>query len=166
MRDRSLWQTRSDVVLGLVAPTLSFPASGETFEERLNRFRLFAECRPMDLRVESLSPNAAEIGLTKESIRDAAESRLRTARLFSPESEQYLYITITVAGQGFNISVRYNKVVYDPLSDLRSLAPTWQMNSTGTYGGNSGYILSQLPGLLDRFLVGFLRVNEEACATR
>ena len=166
MRDRSLWQTRAAVVLGLVALTLSFPASGETSEERLNRFKLFAECRPMDLVVESLPSGAAEIGLTKESIRDAAESRLRTARLFNPESKQYLYITINVVGHGFDISVRYNKVVDDPLSNLRVYAPTWQMNTTGMHGGNSGYILSQLPGLLDRFLVEFLRVNEEACATR
>ena len=62
MRDRSLWQTRAAVVLGLVALTLSFPASGETSEERLNRFKLFAECRPMDLAVEHLPSGAAEIG--------------------------------------------------------------------------------------------------------
>ena len=166
MRDRSLWQTRAAVVLGLVALTLSFPASGETFEERRNRFKLFAECRPMDLVVEGLPSHAAEIGLTKESIRAAAESRLRAARLFSPESEQYLYINVNVVGAAFSISVEYKKLVYDPLSDLRFSAPTWGRRSTGTHGGQSNNILSILSKTLDQFLVEFLRVNEEACATR
>ena len=166
MRDRSLWQTRAAVVLGLVALTLSFPASGETFEERLNRFQLFAECRPMRLTVEDLLPDAAEIGLTSESIQTAAESRLRAARLFSPESRQYLYITTNVVGHGFSISVRYNKVLYDPLTDQRLSATTWDTVVTGTHSGDASYILSSLSGRLDQFLVEFLRVNEEACATR
>ena len=166
MRDRSLWQTRAAVVLGLVALTLSFPASGETFKERLNRFKLFAECRPMILIVEGLSSHAAEIGLTEESNRAAAESRLRTARLFSPESEQYLYINVKVFSAAFSLSMQYDKTVYDPLSDLRFPAPTWGRSSTGTHGGQSNYILSILSNTLDQFLVEFLRVNEEACATR
>ena len=163
MRDRSLWQTRAAVVLGLVALALSFPASGETHES-YEYFKLFAECRPMDLLVEHLSSKAAEIGLTKESIRAAAESRLRAARLFSPESKQYLYINISVVGAAFSISVEYKKLVYDPLSDLTFSVITWIDGMTGTYSGQqSDYILSSLSEMLDRFLVEFLRVNEEAC---
>ena len=120
----------------------------------------------MHLTVEDLLPDAAEIGLTRESIQTAAESRLRAARLFSPESRQYLYININMVGGAYNISVRYNKIVYDPLSDLSYHTPTWQKGLIGTHGGNSGNILSSLSGQLDKFLVEYLRVNEEACEKR
>ena len=107
----------------------------------------------MDLFVESLSP-------------DAAESRLRAARLHSPESEQRLYISIAVLDNAFSVSVRYIKDVYDPLSGLRYLAATWDTGGIGTHGGDSGYILSYLYRKFDQFLVEFLRVNEKACETR
>ena len=165
MRDRSLWQPRAAVVLGLVALTLSFPASGET-DNPLRHFKLFAECRPMDLVVEGLPSAAAEIGLTKESIRAAAESRLRATRLFSPESKQYLYINVNMGSAAFSLSVEYYKTVYDPLSGLSFSTPTWNSGATATHGRQSDYILSTLSRNLDLFLVEYLRVNEEACEKR
>ena len=117
----------------------------------------------MRLVVESLPEDAAEIGLTESSIRAAAESRLRSARLYSEASDQYLYVNVNVAGHAFGVSLEYKKRVLDPLSGLGGLATTWNSGSTGTHGRDSGFILSGVSQHLDRFLVEFLRVNEAAC---
>ena len=149
----------------LAVTLVSSTAVGET-STALDRFRLFADCGPMGLVVEKLHEDATKIGLTKESIQAAAESRLRSARLYSTEVNQYLYINVNVAGGGFNVGLEYKKWVSDPLSGEEAYAATWENGSTGTHGGDSGYILSAISRHLDQFLVEFLRVNEAACEKR
>ena len=137
-----------------------------TIEEQVFRFRLLANCEPMGLVVEGLNEAAAKIGLTKETIQAAAESRLRSARLYNREGDQYLYINVNVVERAFSISLRYNKQFYDPLSDIVLEAITWTRGTTGIAGSGSGFILSTASGLLDEFLVEYLRVNEAACGKR
>ena len=169
--------TRAALLLSALA--LSLPASGargatvgatvEESKNRIARFKLFADCRPMYLVVESLSPHASKIGLTKEAIRAAAESRLRSARLYrSTLSAPYhhLYINVNVDGRGLSISLRFKKIVHDPLSGNTGVATTWNTGGAGTHGGNANYILSLLSQYMDEFLVEFLRVNEKACEKR
>lgn len=60
-------------------------AAGETAIERVERFELFGDCKPMALVVERLPPDAARIGLTVDSLQAAVESRLRAARLHDSE---------------------------------------------------------------------------------
>ena len=134
-------------------------------EDKLARFKLFADCQPMRLLVEDLHPDASDIGLTKESIQTAAESRLRSARLYNLSKRfPYLYINVNVVGGAYNITLEYNKIVYDPLSDSNGVATTWNTSITGTYGGSgAAFILSSVSKVMDKFLVEFLRVNEEAC---
>ena len=62
-----------------VAALLTPAAMGQTPE----RFELYNACRPVKLVVERLSDRAAAIGLTKQSLQAAAESRLRAARLYT-----------------------------------------------------------------------------------
>ena len=80
-------------------------------EEDLDFLELFSECRPMHLIVESLPPDALEIGLTVNSIQAAAESRLRSARLYdsSRAASNYLYINVNVVGRAFSTGLKYNK---------------------------------------------------------
>ena len=74
-------------VLSLVALTfLATGAAGETLHERIDRFELFTDCQPMGLVVEGVPPDASEIGLTRESIIAAVESRLRAARLYDADA--------------------------------------------------------------------------------
>ena len=72
-----------------------------------DRFELFNACRPMMLVVEGLTPDAQAVRLTKERIQLAAESRLRTARLYTGSREKansaYLYININVRGPAYRI---------------------------------------------------------------
>ncbi len=173
MVDRPKWAVAATIfawtIIGLSLP--ADQAVGQTgeaeVEERISQFKLFSNCKPMDLVVESLHSDASEIGLTKEAIQAAVESRLRSAQLYSSESiDTYLYVNVHISVPAFNISFEYNKVVYDPASGLRGSATTWSLSSTGTSGMDSGYILSVVSKYMDLFLLEYLRVNESACKQR
>ncbi|MDE0455924.1 MAG: hypothetical protein OXI15_01405 [Chromatiales bacterium] len=157
------------VSAALVALALSFPASGETggtVQERFNRFQLYANCEPMNLIVEELHPVAADIGLKLESIVAAAESRLRSARLYRSAAMPYLYVNVILTRTAFGIRLEYNKSVFDAHSGEVFSAATWLVSSAGSHGSDSSYIMSAISEHLDQFLVEYLRVNEEACERR
>ena len=130
--------------------------------QRANHFRLFSACRPMDLVVESLNDDAKEMGLTKDRLRMAAESRLRSAQLYSEGQIEYLYVNVNVVGLAFSISLVYKKGAFDEHGNV-GMAATWNAGKTGTHGRNPGFIISGLSELMDKFLVEYLRVNEAAC---
>ena len=65
----------------LLAPAAAGQDAG--IEPSIKRFQLFNACRPMRLVVERLGDDATEIGLKKEALQAAAESRLRAARLYT-----------------------------------------------------------------------------------
>ena len=163
-----MMRIRLIMAASLAVALVSSTAVGETsaFEEQYARFKLFADCGPMLLVVEELTEPAKKIGLTEEAIQAAAESRLRSARLYSAGADPYLYIQVNVVGGGFSVILKYKKLVSDPLSGEEMYAATWDTGSTGTHSGNPGFILSIASGLLDKFLVEYLRVNEEACGKR
>ena len=148
----------------LAVTLVSSTAVGET--SRYARFQLFSGCGPMRLVVGELHKAAQKLGLARESIQAAAESRLRAARLYSTEAEPYLRIQAAVGKTAFSVRLEFKKWVSDPLSGERIPAATWNTGSFGTHGGDSGYILSTISEHLDEFLVEFLRVNEEACGKR
>ncbi len=135
-----------------------------------DRFELFNACRPMMLVVEEISPAAQTVGLTRERIQLAAESRLRAARLYteSREKENYasLYINISVVGRAVDISVWYVRWVTDLANNSNGPAITWTTGGIGTHIHDADSIIQNLSGHLDRFLAEYLRVNEPACDTR
>ena len=57
----------------------------------------------------------------------------------------------------------YNKVVYDAVSGETNYASTWTTGGDGTHVGDAGFILQGLSEDLDRFILEYLRVNEDAC---
>ena len=112
-------------------------------------------------------PDTAEgIGLARETLQAAAESRLRAARLYTEDHEKAdfssLYVNVNVVGLACSISVEYNKTVTDAFGQSGE-AITWITRGTGTHGGNGGYIVSTLSQYLDEFLAAYLRVNGSAC---
>ncbi len=159
---------RLSVALAMLAPLLfASGASGEISD--IKRFELFAACKPMHLVVERLPSDASKIGLTREAIQAAVESRLRSARIYEPtRSALFLYVNVNVVGRAHShsIALEFNKRVHDPLSGITSVATTWQTGSIGTNGGYAGNVLSSVSEHIDEFLVEYLRVNEKACAKR
>ena len=155
-----------------LAQQLQFPPlpgydDGINYETLRDRFSLYNECRPMDLGVETLHPDAAEIGLTEASIQAAVESRLRSARLYDSadddDTNPRFYVNVFVSGSAFFIGLNYQKYVHDPASGVTSRTTTWDTGGGGTHGGNAAFILSSISGYMDEFLVEYLRVNEAAC---
>ena len=138
--------------------------TAKAISETRKRFQLFTYCEPMFIVVENLNQHALKIGLTMESIQNAVESRIRSARLFDKHSgKAFLYVNVNIVGPAYSISVEFKKILSDPLSLVTWPATTWDDGSTGTHGGDSRYILSSISEHIDRFLVQFLRVNDEAC---
>ncbi len=153
-------------VRGFLLVLLLAPAAvGQDAKSEFARFELFNGCKPMDLAVESLNDDTGKIGLTKARLQAAAESRLRSARLYdSDATAPWLYVNVNVSGPAFSISLQYKKLVLDLASVKNGYAATWNTAGTGTHGGDAGYIVSSLSQHLDRFLVEYLRVNESACS--
>ena len=139
-------------------------AASQQVSEGLARFQLFNECRPVPLLVEYLPSDAAAVGLTRERVRTLAESRLRAARLFSDEAlGPYLYVNVNVSGRAFSVSVAFKKPLFDQVSGEGGAAETWNAGFVGTHGGYGGVIMQYLSEALDRFVLEYLRVNEDAC---
>ena len=113
----------------------------ETRQRRIERFKLFNNCEPMNLAVDLTVENYADadteaiIGLTSDRIRTLAESRLRAARLYDADAATWLYINVNVQGRGFSLSLRYQKSVYDAVSGETNYATTWDYGGAGTHGG-------------------------------
>ena len=170
MRIRMIWLALLAILAAsqadrALAQRLQFPLP-PGYDALRDRFSLYNECGPMDLGVETLRPDAAEIGLTKASIQAAVESRLRSARLYDSADDDdaaRLYVNVFVSGRAFFIRLDYQKYVHDPASGVTSRTTTWNMGGGGTHGGDAAFILSNISGYMDEFLVEYLRVNEAAC---
>ena len=156
-------------------------------QDYIDRRELFTGCQPVRLYAEVVDAKRTT-DLTEDRIRTMAESRLRAARLFADEySDVALLISVHVAGQAFSSDVSLRQDVYlrqgqtwpgpglqflhEPLTPLElsgdfGSASTWQDRITGTHGGDGGYILQGVSEQLDRFVLEYLRVNEEACERR
>ncbi|MCY4383177.1 MAG: hypothetical protein OXE44_08530 [Nitrospinae bacterium] len=168
------------IILGVVTffclmTTHSF-AQQQTLNEIIH-FQLFTNCEPMSLLVGELSKDVLKLGLTKESIKKVAENRLRAARLYSNKiANSYLRIEVRVSGVAFSISILLNKAVFDRFyTQGFGYVTTWSNGFLGTHGEKwwkthtiggvkaRKYIMSNLTGVVDDFLIEFLRVNDEAC---
>ena len=94
--------------------------------------------------------------LTPDATGQDAESRLRSARLYTEDVKKtggaYLYLNVTVVVRAFGIWLGYNKLVTDQFGEPGS-APTWSLGSTGTLDGDPGFfIVLEVSQDLDRFL--------------
>ncbi len=138
------------------------PAGAETMSAE-SRFELWNECRAIDLVVESATGGGAGIGLTERAIAARLRARLGAAGLYDPEGLAYLDIRASVVGPAFHVSVEFRKPLRDPASGEEGLAATWISGSTGTHGGDPGYVLASASGHAEGFVAQYLRVNARAC---
>lgn len=144
--------------------TLAAPTSGEGTKEWLDHFELYHECTPMGILIEGLSQDAKDIGLTKESLHLALESRLRAARLYAMGRPPYLYLNVHVVGAAFSVRMEFTRwLCYADDPSQCGGARTWETGSAGTHGKSSGFLLQSVAEHMDRFLAAYLRVNEAAC---
>lgn len=154
------------VVAALAVPPAPGRATQADLDSRLARFQLFNDCRPVSLFVAPLSAAAADIGLTEEQIQATTELGLRSARIYD-ESAGVPYLSVRVmvssSGRAVSIDFRFMKMLDDPLTANRFPAVTWSAGATGTHGGDAGYVLDGVSDYADRFVLEYLRVNDDAC---
>lgn len=128
-----------------------------------DKFRLWNECKPIQLVVEGLPDRAEEIGLTKEAIEVAVRSRLRGARIYTPSSRNYLYVRVNSIGSAFSSRLSFQKWLRDTNLEKSGMAESWGTSSTGTHGNDASYILGSVSKHTDKFIDEYLRVNADAC---
>ena len=115
--------------------------------------------------LEPADAPAENIGLTDTTLQNAAESRLRSDRLFDAESSQSLYVNVNLlsSGSAFGVSVELYRYVDDTGFGNPGVVSVWNYSSVGTYGGDGQYVLGIVSEGLDGFLTEYLRANEGAC---
>ena len=157
--------SKAVLLLALVAA----PALASDREQTRERFGLFNNCAPFELLVEHLPPDADKINLNHDALVATAESRLRAARVYtsgaSSRRAPFLYVNVNVVARSAAVSVEYVKRMLDCLSLIDDFAVTWE-RSVLVSGASRSNVMSAASELLDRFLVEYLRVNEEACNAR
>lgn len=137
--------------------------------DRIDRFKLWNACEPINLLVEWLDDEDVRMGLTHEAITTTVRSRLRAARLYGTneitDPSPTLYVNVNSVGgtRAFSVKLDFQKQVSDPISGHNGSATTWSKALTGQHGGDAGYILSGASQLTDMFIDEYLRVNESAC---
>ena len=136
----------------------------EETSEATKRFQLFNNCQQICLTVHELSDNAVKLGLTRKSIQNATEIRLRSAHLYDNRPlNSCLSVGVYVFEQVFLAELGFRKRIFDRFSDHNGLALTWRTGKFERHGNRSELIMSHVSRLIDQFLVEFLRVNDEAC---
>ena len=164
---------RLSLALLLIAPAI--PAEGQESQQELERFRLFTACAPVSLRVFVGDDDDEPIGLTGDRVRTMAESRLRAARLYTPDlSAATLDMGIVV----FRNAYAYNAVIAkrrpDPFAPLSIFDPFTgglptsglAIPAIGTHGGGAtgaNFIMQNLTETVDGLISDYLRVNGEYC---
>ena len=125
------------------------------------KFELYNRCQPINLVVEYLSEDAKKIGLTRETIINSVESRLRSARIYNKNGLEFLYVKVSVGRNAYSYDTEFRKWAISYGESGKAI--TWSIGGSGTHGGNAGYILPLISQSIDRFIVEYLRVNEKDC---
>ena len=168
--DRGL---RVSLATSLALWTLAFwlPAGNHAAADEPSRAApaLFTGCKPVSLRTffhaagDDASP---AVELTTAYIETAAESRLRAVTLFDHDVPDVLNVRVIANEASFNMTVVFLKAIYDPRSSEPGSSSAWIRSAEGAHFGEAGRILDTLAGLVDAFLVDFIRANEHACDQR
>ena len=107
------------------------------------------------------------LSLTRDSIENAVESRLRSARLYNKAARQYLLVNITMMKPStYGVNLRLKRWLPDLGYGRGGVVTVWTTGSIGAHGGRGQYLLGVVSKHLDKFLAEYLRVNEEACAKK
>ena len=124
--------------------------------------QLFTRCAPLRVAIGFNITNA-ELPLAEETLSEAAESRLRGARLLKTGADQFLSIDLNVVGSAFSLRIGLNSWIEDMGFGRGGTVLMWGTGATGTHAGDAQYLLGLVSRHLDEFVVKYLRANEEPC---
>lgn len=147
----------------------------------LEEGHLFSRCAPMDLVVKIFhyklpwedpkspgfdkSEREVQLVLTNASMADAAESRLRAARLFEKNASQYLHVKMHRHSVAFTYTIGLHRWIEDSGFGRSGTLPVWTVSRLGTGADKSGELaFEDLSEQVDSFVAAYLRVNEGHCS--
>ena len=155
----------ADEYRSFVRPAELRTPDGEVTSEMID---LFAGCGQVGLEV--YVQDGQEIGLLTESVKIAARSRLKSARLYKEPPgpvSGILEVNVFILPDGpvFVHNTEFKKIRFDEMTDSYVMSPTgWNQLRFGTRGKDANYVLSSLSRSFDVFMDDYLRVNsDEAC---
>lgn len=103
---------------------------------------LFAECGQMDLHVVIEQEEPALEGLTEQVVKNAAESRLRAARLHDDSHpRQILEVRVRVVGTAYSTRVALGRLIDDAGHGGGGVVAVWSSIYTGTHREDYRFIL-------------------------
>ena len=123
-------------------------------------FRLFNDCNAIGLEVDRVADDLLNLGISQAAIQEAAESRLRVARLYASTARTSLHVAVNRHA----IQVEYRKPVRDLVTGEARPVSTFT-KAVGVQEETEARVMLGLSNLLDDFLVEYLRVNEVACGS-
>ncbi len=162
-------------ILTALAMLVIFPAALADDKVKVGDYDILQLCTSAEkirLVVHNPRPDAIEIGLTHERIKNVSESRLRAARIYDPEGAEFLQIATNAIkptlisgeqiGDGQTIAVSYelgfNKMILDLDVNEFGYAQTWSRGSILMADAN--FTVQAISKAVDKFVNEFLWVNE------
>jgi hypothetical protein len=127
------------------------------------------------LDIEEIGPN--DIGMKKSVVEQTVQKKLLDVGIdvsesakFTGEGIAFLYVRVSIVGNGFNVHTDIRRVVYFADQEgtfYAQLAPTWMESITGTHGNDARYILDAVERLTGMFIDQYMRVSQnESLRTR
>ncbi len=127
------------------------------------RFNLYTGCSAVSLEIGFMKRKVTGMdALTREAVREAAETRLRAAGLLAASSPHQVYAGIGMIGPSLTVYVHFRKRLYDPLSGINGRAITWN-RVTGGYSPSPNAALTTLRSHVDAFVNDYRKVNGAGC---
>ena len=129
--------------------------------EKTERFALFTECQPLNIRV--LIDDASTFNVDRQvQLHSILVSRLRERQLYQQGGKGGLTLQVIIADEDGVIGLGYAKSFYDPLTAYIDEGITW-FQFYLLEGTTDRILTRRALWLLNRFIDDYLRVNEPAC---
>ena len=133
-------------------------SNSATTSSRSSRYQLFTECAPVKL--SRFGVTAAFTGTA--GVREMAESRLRAARIWGGREDDDGEADPLILHIDYGSTrATFRKEVWDPLSGEFYISEVWTRVLLGA--DLEAEESQRASTLTDRFILNYLRVNEEAC---
>ena len=130
---------------------------------------LYTRCDAMRLVVLPLGEEEVAHGLSHRTIRFAVESRLRAARLYRPTPRSgplELRLLVSVVDGAFSVTILLQRTVANAGLGFPGHVGLAMRPVLGVHANDPAFVTHSLSELMDRFLVEYLRANEQACAMK
>ena len=159
--------TRLSSTLAILTLTLAAFSPGPAHAQSQHSYPrlVIDDFRRIDLKLDSLTDEANQLGVSSYGLRTLAQMRLRMSGVDISERKDgaAIYMNVDVTGPAYHVRVSMLR----PTSYLvhgesrNTLAETWYDETMGVHGGDRKKIDAGVLKVLEAFLDEYLRINTE-----